>query len=319
MQKLIDTIPKGFRIIIVLILRLIRRIQDFWMEVLFRKRPRDEKAPCCIDPPPDIRARTDPYIYSQFWLWLRGIAFVWDNPDFTIIDTATELPAGSNDLLGDHDYLVRAQIHNGSMMTAFGTEVTFKVLEFGAGGPVVKSLGSVTIVVPGGGSNVAEVPWHTPPSGHNCLQAIISQIDDVNPLNNVGQHNTVIASGTSAKKIVKFVVHNASKHAKNVELRMDAYKLPAEPMRARDQKERTSLKYLRRLQDANDARKFPVPESLHATLSHSRFEIGPQATQEVTLELTEPAPGAGKVGINVHAIAGEELLGGITAYIGKGA
>jgi hypothetical protein len=313
-----STLVKGIKVLIALILFFLRRIIEFWIEVLCRRRERSETDICCTDPPPDIRARTDPYIYSQYWLWLRGMAYIWDNPDFTIIDQVTGNPVDNHHLDGNHDYRVQALIHNGSMMTAFGTKVAFQVLEFGAGGPVVAPLGSVILDVPAAGTNVAEVLWHTPPGGHNCLQAIISHVDDANPLNNVGQHNTDIVQGAGATKALKFVVHNTSNAAKAVEMRMDAYKLPAEPMRPRDEKERTSLRYLRRLQDANDVRKFPVPEFLDATLSHVRLELGAGATQEVTLELTDPPPGTGEIGVNVHAVAGEELIGGITAYVGKG-
>ncbi|MFZ1221392.1 MAG: hypothetical protein WAO00_19030 [Chthoniobacterales bacterium] len=297
---------------------MLRRIIEFWIEVLCRKRDRGEKDVCCLDPPPEIRARTDPYIYSQFWLWLRGIAFVWDNPDFTIIDAATTNPVNNHHVIGSHDYLVRALIHNGSLMTAFGTKVTLRVLEFGAGGLVVSTLGTVTLDVPGAGTAVAELPWHTPPGGHACLQAIIFHIDDANPLNNLGQHNTDIVEGTGAKKSLKFIVHNVSKGVKTVQLRADAYKLPAEPLRARDEKERTSLEHLRRLQAANNARKFPVPEFLQLNLSETTFELGPERTREIALELTEPPPGSGEIGVNVHAVAGDELIGGITAYVGKG-
>ena len=69
---------------------------------------------------------------------------------------------------------------------------------------------------------------------------------------------------------------------------------------------------------ARDVRKFPTPDLLHATLSQTRLELGPQMTQEITLELTEPPAGTGEIGINVHAVAGDDLLGGITAYVGKG-
>lgn len=334
MQNFIKIFIKGLKVLIALFLRFLQRILGFWIGVLNRNQRYLEKDLCCINPPPEIRARTDPYVYSQQWLWLRGIAFVWDNPDFTIIDKSTGLVVNNYSLVGNHDYLVQVLIHNASMMTAFGTKVEFQVLEFGASGTVVASLGTVTLDVPGGGSKLVEIPWHTPPSGHNCLQAIISHVDDANPLNNVGQHNTSIAEGNNTTKMIKFIVNNSSKEAKNIELKMNAYKLPKEPMRAQNEGERRSLKYLRRLQAINNVLEFPIPDFLNAKLSHTQFELGPQARQEITVELTEPSLGIERIGININAIAikpsfdttkigtnniieRDELLGGITVYIGK--
>jgi hypothetical protein len=325
-MSFIGIIIEGWRLILAFILRLLKHLLEYllklwesFLERFSRKRKRERRDYVdinCFRPPPETRARPDPSIYSQFWFKLRNIGFTWDNPDFKLIDTATGTAIGRFNLKPDTDYLIQATIHNNSFMAAIGTSVSFEVRGFGAGTSLVSNLGAVVIDVPAGGSEVAEVPWHTPASGgHNCLRAIIFHHDDANPLNNVGQHNTDIARPASKEHSLTFLVGNEGADNKSIHFEMDAYRLPAEAMQAENSAERQSVKYLRRLQEANDPLKQPIPESLNPQLSAERLELKPGEEVEITLSLTPPPRDDGLLSVNVNALEGADLIGGITAYV----
>src|SRR5262245_65040917 len=65
-------------------IRLLFENFELLWELITGKKKRGRVVGCFTIP--RLRARPDPYVYSQFWLFLRGIAFSWDNPDFAIID-----------------------------------------------------------------------------------------------------------------------------------------------------------------------------------------------------------------------------------------
>jgi len=277
---------------------------------------RKYKDVCCFTPPEEIRARPDPYIYSQEWLHLRHLAAVYDNPDFRIIEAVTGAAVERHHLRPDTDYDIEATIHNNSYMAAIGTSVRFDVHGFGIGTPRIADLGTVTIDVPGAGSAVARVHWHTPATaGHNCLKAHIYHHDDANPLNNVGQHNTDVALPASPTRRIAFGLGNLDDAAKIIRLAIDAYRLPSAPRCPDTFKERQSIDYLRRLQSQNDVQQFPVPAYLNARLSHQQVELAPGEQIEVVLEMDPPPGGSGTQTVNVHAYEGDALLGGITAYV----
>ena len=120
----IGTLIEGWRLTIRLLAALVRR----WLSAIRRggrddcASPRHYRDVDCLTPPPDIRARPDPYIYSQEWLAARGLAVTWDNPDFRILDRATGAPVDRFSLLPDHDYVIEVLIHNNSLMAALSTQ-----------------------------------------------------------------------------------------------------------------------------------------------------------------------------------------------------
>lgn len=302
------TLHRLWQLLLHLIAALIRRLRRR------RTGQRDYRDVNCLTPPEHIRARPDPFIYSQQWLAARGLAVTWDNPDFRIIDPITGAPVDRFALKANADYRVEATIHNGSLMVAFATTVAFDVREFGAGTGVVASLGAVALDVPAMGSAVASIDWHTPASGgHNCLVATISHPDDANPLNNVGQHNTDIARPASPRRRIRFRVGNRGRAAQTYTLRMDSYRLPERARCPRTYRERKSIAYLRRLQAEHDASKLPVPQAWEARLSTEALEIEADGDTDVFLELNAPSAEEGSLVVNVNAFAGEALVGGITA------
>ncbi len=274
----------------------------------------------CLDIP-DARHRPDPYIYSQFWLYLRGIGFTWDNPDFAIIDPADGMAKDPHMLAPSKAYRVEATIRNHSTMAAAGTTVDFKVLRFGAGTQTVDALPSAVIDVPALGSAVANAMWTTPPGGgHHCLQAWISHPDDANSLNNVGQHNVDVAVPASPERRLRFHVGNPSGETRRFRLEMNGYRLPAAPLEppaggGRSDEGRRSLTYLRRLQAANRFEDFPVPAELEARLEQAELVLPPGAEVETFVEMLPAPPGGGRKAVNVNIFLDAMLIGGVTAYV----
>jgi hypothetical protein len=313
-----STVRDGWRLTLEILLALLRRLLAK-LAKLKRGRGdgrRDYRDIRCLTPPPHVRARPDPFIYSQQWLSSRGLGITWDNPDFRIIDRATGAAVDRFSLTPDTDYVIEATIHNGSWMAALGTTVQFEVRAFGAATTLVSDLGLVGLDVPAMGTAIASVDWHTPATGgHNCLLATIVHPDDANPLNNVGQHNTDIAHPASPTRQIAFAVGNPGREPRTVTLRMDSYQLPDDPRCPRGHRERHSHEYLRRLQAMHDPRRFPVPDFLRPRLSAEQLRIEADNEVEVTLELEPPPPGSAPVPVNVNVLAGETLIGGITAYV----
>lgn len=330
------TFLKGWAIIFALLLGILKQLFEFLRELMrllgVGRRDRNPQDACCADNP-HTRARPDPYIYSQQWLQLRHLAYTWDNPDFTLVDPATLSAVDNHSLKAGYTYHVRATIHNGSLMAAINTAVNLQVLRFGVGTPVIQHLGTVHLDVPPFGSNEATFDWTTPPTaGHNCLQAIISHPDDANPLNNIGQHNTDVAVPASPTRKLHFSLGNPTTVGKRYILRMDSYHLPDTPLRpntsratgddGRGQRRsnrrtptRDSLAYLHLLQEINDPAKFPVPAYLQAHLSHQSVELGPGEEVNAYVEMNPPPAGQGRQRVNVHVLDGEQLIGGVTAYV----
>jgi hypothetical protein len=139
----------GWRTILRLLWSLVARLFGWLTEIWGRarrgkERPRrrDYRDACCIILPPKIRARPDPYVYSQQWLRSRGIAVTWDNPDFRLIDVTTGAVVPRVGLQANRDYDIEVTIHNSSFMAAIHTNVSFEVRQFGAGTSVARARNS---------------------------------------------------------------------------------------------------------------------------------------------------------------------------------
>jgi hypothetical protein len=284
---------------------------------------------CCIKPSDDMRPRPDPYVYSQEWLQLRNIAYTWDNPDFTLLDSAGTTADRMN-LKPGEKYTVVVRVHNGSLFAAINTKVALDVLEFGMGGIVTESLGSVNIDIPSFGHTNAVFLWNTPiGGGHNCLRVYLTHPDDGNPLNNIGQHNTEVAKPASPTRTSTFLLRNSAPGVRLLRLECDSYLLPNEPMRARTLQQRQSLAYLRELRSRNNREQFVVPASLNARISingglnktlnsipsTSSIELNSGEKAFIKFEGEPPAKGEKAVVVNIHAFDGQKLIGGVTIYV----
>jgi hypothetical protein len=69
-----------FALIIALVSEILRRFG------LRKRQDQGKRATDCLTPPDQIRARPDPFTYSQHWLAFRGMVVKWNNPDFQIRD-----------------------------------------------------------------------------------------------------------------------------------------------------------------------------------------------------------------------------------------
>ena len=116
---------------------------------------RDYQNACCINPPSTIRARPDPFVYSQDWLSSRHIAVIWDNPDFKILDSASGFPVDRLDIKPDTKYDIEVTIHNNSIMASLDTIVRFEVHSFGIGTDMLAELPADKVDVPPFGTAIA--------------------------------------------------------------------------------------------------------------------------------------------------------------------
>jgi hypothetical protein len=292
---------------------------------------RDYQDICCASIPSVIRARPDPYVYSQDWLNSRSIAIVWDNPDFKIIDSVTGVLVNRFDIRPNTKYDVEVTVHNNSTMAALDTIVRFEVHSFGIDTEVKEELARDKVDIAPFGTAIARTEWQTPgTSGHNCIRALIHHIDDANPLNNIGQHNTIIALPASLTRKTTFKLRNSNSIQKIVRLETDAYRLPEIPLRPQNFEERDSLNYLHKIQTENSRTRYPVPHYLNPILTimkayenrlektvitDSVIELQPRQEIEVTLQISSPPSGTGTHSVNVNAYHETYLIGGITAYV----
>lgn len=342
-MRLVRALCRWLRRMIALVLAIMGRAER-------RKTKRDRG---CIRPPGDVLARPDPFIYSQFWLEQRGIAYTWDNPDFALVDPDSGLAVDSHRLQPSKRYRVEMTIHNGSLMAAIGTTVTLDVLTFGAGTPPVAAPGTVGLDVPAAGSAVAAVDWTTPPTpGHYCLRATVAHHDDANPQNNIGQHNTDVAVPASPERRVEFMIaaRRDDEREDEVEVTVDGYELPAEPTCAATYEERRTHAHRERVQREHDPTRFPVaqvlaprlvvgdrthdfeaprrPDDQRGAVTHVAARKPAAAARRaatrvahrggelaVALVVDPPPAGEGRKAVNVNVFDSGRLIGGVTAYV----
>lgn len=291
------------------------------LEIFCRKKVKDTgKEVCCLHIPENLRPRPDPSIYCQKWLMDRGFGVTWNNPDFNLVEIATGLSAQSDSLKPNTDYRVMVTVHNLSTMAALNTKVSFEIKDFGIDGGTFATPSEVEVDIPAVGSATCFTVWHTPNNiGHICLVATLQHPDDANPMNNEGQHNTVIVDEQNNQKSVEFFMHNASKADNQYEFSYDQYSLPESPMRAKSTEERKSIGYLRKLQEQN--RRVPLElaqTGFTITANAGQIErnivtLGPGVTGKFTI-----APNAGTAvkGKRLNIVATNpgtgKVIGGLT-------
>ncbi|MEO5643571.1 MAG: hypothetical protein ABIQ40_05975 [Bacteroidia bacterium] len=250
----------------------------------------------------------------------RGFGVTWTNPDFRLIEVATGIVADNYSLNPNTDYRIEVTVHNQSTMAAIGTKAKFEIKDFGIDGGTFATPPEVIVDIPAIGSNVCSTIWQTPANiGHICLVVTLEHPDDANPMNNEGQHNTVIVASSNSQKSVEFVIHNASKAPRQFEMSYDMYQLPATSMKPKGNKERASLSYLRRLQEQNKR----IPMQLEQTgfsiknaqgeSPGARITVEAGSTMKFTLQPVDTANVQGKR-LNVVATQPEtgKVISGLT-------
>jgi hypothetical protein len=292
--------------------------------------------PRCIVVTPDVYKRADPLIYDQFYLMEQGLAVTWDNPDIQLYEGA--VPVSSSSLKADTDYQVVATVYNNSTEApAIGMPVEFSYRSFGVGATLT-AIGTTVIDLPVKGSPQhpanAAITWHTPAvPGHYCLLVQLVWPDDANPKNNLGQENTNVGKATSPA-VFAFPVRNEDTVRKRIQMTADAYVIPPK-MSCQNKPTKTDSnrrypKYnrndvfippteeeadwtLARVRHSQAA--FSIPNDWSVEIQPSQFELAPGATQSVTVSINPPADFLGERKININAMYGTLLLGGVTLTV----
>lgn len=294
--------------------------------------------PRCAVVRPDVYKRADPLIYSQFYLMEQGLAVTWDNPDIQLFENGVPVPSGA--LKADTIYDVVATIYNNSTNApAVGLPVEFSFRSFGVGAALTP-IGTTTIDLPVKGAPQhparAKIMWHTPAAaGHYCLLVRLVWPDDANPKNNLGQENTNVGAAASPAEF-NFPVRNEDTIHKRVRMTVDSYVIPAKigcqerPTRKDSDRRYPSHKRndvfippSEEIADWTFARSrhnpeaFPIPAGWSVEIHPAEFDLGPGATQTVSVSIAPPDNFRGERSFNVNALYGTLLLGGVTLIVKK--
>ncbi len=283
----------------------------------------------CLPIPSGVYLRPDASIYSQSYLMSLGLAVTWDNPDVTLTGTGGNI-IGSHDLLPSTLYKISATIHNRSNEApAPGMPVTFGLITFGVGGATVQQIGSDVVNLPVRGAPgepvVASVSWTTPPvPAHYCIRIEAVWADDKNPLDNTGQHNTVIWKVRQGEALsLKIPVRNTLQGARLLTVAMHSYELPREPLVRHGmgehvhQPRETDEALTARVVAAIRPELFPAPAAWSPALTQHRLSL--EGDAEAQLEFTATVPATAPIGSRqpFHISVAEERsglpLGGVTA------
>jgi hypothetical protein len=286
--------------------------------------------------PSRVYRRPDPMIYSQQYLMSRGLPVTWDNPDIHLeLDHAT---VDSNSLAPLTEYDVVAQIWNLSTNApVVNLPVQFSYIDFGIGGiniPIGQTAVDLPVKGAPGCPAFAHMKWRTPEAvGHYCLQVRLIWADDANPYNNLGQENTNVKPLNSPNAAFTFPVRNGTAATQQLHLEADAYQIPPQDvcpperlpanrderygMRAGRADER--LRDDERVRDARLARHrrelYVLPEGWRVAIAPDKFELAPGEERSVTVDITAPDGFSGQQAINVNALEGANLIGGVTLYV----
>ena len=302
---------------------LLRRLRDCW-----HKRTGPDQAMRCLPIPAGVWLQPDAYLYSQRYLMSLGIAVVWENPDVTLTDMGGAA-VGSHDLLPSTDYRLTAMIHNKSATApAPGLPVVFTLIAFGAGGPTRQTIGVVPIDLPvraaPGEPATASIVWRTPPTpGHYCIEIDAAWPDDAFPIDNVGQHNTLVRRATPGERVRVHVpvyrrtARDTGEQTMSMHVRLDGYVLPERPLLRREGESREALRT--RIREANPPERFPADARWDAVLSATKIVVKGDEPAAIDFEATVPSEAiAGsevRFNISVSEVETGHAVGGVTVIV----
>ena len=304
------------------------------------RRARDPRCrPVCGKVSPDVYRRADPMIYSQRYLIEQGLAVTWNNPDIQLYENGQ--PVSSSQLKPNTEYEVRATIWNNSTQApAVGLGVDFYYHDFGIG-PAPINLGSDTVTLPVKGAPghpaTARATWRTPQAGHYRLLVRLNWADDANPKNNIGQENTRVGAAQSPAAF-EFPVRNEADVRRTLRLVADSYEIPQRiDCRERPTKKDSDRRYpalvtrpvfVPLTEEEGDwtlarfrhgAERFPVPPGWRVEIQPTTLTLNAGETRQVQVSVTPPDDFAGEQTINVNAMRGTDLAGGVTLFVSAGA
>ena len=275
------------------------------------KRARTECVP--IEDPAFLRP--DPLIYDQYYLMELGLAVTWENPDFAIFRGGVPVPAHL--LEADTIYDVVVRVWNGSLVCpVVRMPVHLSYLSFGVGTTSQFIATEETdIGVKGAVNNPAFVSfrWRTPPSpGHYCLQATLDPVADVEPRNNLGQHNTSVVP-TSSPATFTFALRNGITSRREFGFWVDTYALGAVGPCSDD----PTVSHRR---EAYHRGEHPLPAGWSVAVSPAAPVLDPLEQLPVQVTVTPPSGWTGAQTINVHTYyldnyGIQRLAGGVTVTV----
>jgi len=263
--------------------------------------------------------KPDPMIYDQYYLMSLGIAVSWQNPDIQILLGGVPV-ASAYDLAPATTYEIIATIWNGSTSGVIsGMPVSFSYLSFGV---QTKSnyIGSTSVDLGVKGSvhcpALAHMQWTTPAvPGHYCIQVAFSWIDDLNPLNNLGQENTQVVAAMSPA-LFSFTLGNPSPDRKPFRFEFDTYAIPAQPVcpvtapPARKPGQVTTTVANLHSRAAN-----PLPAGWTLVFDPPDPVVPGDAEIVINVTITPPDSFHGTQPVNIHTFSGQTLVGGVTALV----
>jgi hypothetical protein len=147
----------------------------------------------------------------------------------------------------------------------------------------------------------------------------LNWIDDANPLNNLGQENVDIKKLNSPNATFVFPVRNTSARPRHIALRADAYTIPAKmPCSAgRITENRADGTVVARDRYARHRQALhPLPAGWTVEFpGGAAFDLRPGEERDVTAKITATDDFVGTQAINLNAVDGLELIGGVTLYV----
>lgn len=276
-----------------------------------RKRARTRCVP--IDDPAYVRP--DPLIYDQYYLMGLGLGVTWENPDFAIFKGGVSVPAHL--LVPDTEYDVVVRVWNASLdCPVVKMPVHLSYLSFGVGTvshPIATE--ETDVGVKGAPNNPAflHFAWRTPPTpGHYCLQAQLDPVADVEPGNNLGQHNTSVVA-TQSPATFTFALRNGITARRQFGFWTDTYELgPISPCTDDPAEQRKRAAYHR-----GD---HPVPAGWTVDIVPPAPVLDPMEEIAVQVTVTPPSGWTGTQTLNVHTYyldntSTQRPAGGVTVKV----
>lgn len=282
--------------------------------------------------------KPDPLIYDQYFLMSLGLAVTWDNPDIELKRGGQTV--SSSDVLPDTEYEIVARVWNGSTDAPIvQLPVYFSYLEFGIGmtsHPIDNGLPTHVDLGVKGGVNCpafATKRWRTPREpGHYCLQVFLAWLDDVNPLNNLGQENLAIGVARSPAQFT-FALRNDGPERRDFRFEVDTYRLPK--ARPCDEIRTPTAADLRRtaaqpaafrlvpvlepaVRARHDPKAYPLGDGWLVTFDPPAPILDAGEARPIQVTVTPPAAFTGSQSVNVRALHGTAAIGGVTLVVVRG-
>lgn len=277
-----------------------------------KERERKTARTHCVPIQDPAYVRPDPLIYSQQYLAAHGLNYSWDNPDIKLFLKGS--PVNAHELERSTTYDVVIRVWNAApACPVVAMPLHLSYLSFGVG-TVSHAIATkqVDVGVIGAANNPAfvTIPWTTPDEeGHFCLQALLDPVEDLDYTNNLGQHNTDVASARSPATF-SFALRNDTRVERSYWFTADSYEL-GKPVPCDERQQREA--------EERHRRERPLPSGWDVKLEPATPTLAPGAEISVVATATPPAGFSGSQLINVHThyreYYEEHLAGGVTITV----